>query len=170
MMSGPLSSCSVTKCTVAPCSDSRACEHAPMRVEARVFRQQRGVNVENAAGVARDERRGQNAHESREHDQRGSEFLDRGRERGLVLGTGRGRVGYERSCRDTEIGRGLETPGFAAGRRARRPPDNPSPGRALRSASARMLLPRPEISTTTARPRVRSSNHDSARRPCASRR
>ena len=43
-------------------------EHAPMRVQAAVGGQERGMNVEHAAQVARDERRGQDAHEACERD------------------------------------------------------------------------------------------------------
>ena len=67
-------------------------ERAAMRVEARVGRQQRRVDVDHAARVARDERRAQHAHEAREHDEIGPVAVDRGRERGVEVVAARERA------------------------------------------------------------------------------
>ena len=53
-------------------------EHTAMGVQARVFGQQRGVDIQNAAGVARHELGRENAHESCEHNQRWRAFVDGG--------------------------------------------------------------------------------------------
>src|SRR5437762_4669238 len=51
-------------------------ECAAVRIEARIRRQERGVNVEQAIAIARDDVWSQDAHESREHDEIGSKRVD----------------------------------------------------------------------------------------------
>src|SRR6266704_1889968 len=50
-------------------------EGAAVRVQARVRRQERGMNVEQAAAIARDEVRSHDAHESSEDDEIGSKSI-----------------------------------------------------------------------------------------------
>ena len=83
---GPASRSAVTKCTVAPCVRSPLVEHALVRVEARVFRQQRRMDVEHSPREARDELRREDAHEAGEHDEIRRVLRELGRERLVVNG------------------------------------------------------------------------------------
>jgi hypothetical protein len=62
-------------------------EAAAMGVESAIFRQQRGMNVDEPAGKALGELRGQNAHEPCEHDDLRTMRFEHARQRALEGGT-----------------------------------------------------------------------------------
>ena len=80
---GPWSRSAVTKCTLAPATLQPASIARAMRVQARERRQQRRVDVDDAALEALHEAGGQDAHEAGQHDHVGTETLDRIRQRGI---------------------------------------------------------------------------------------
>ena len=78
MMAGPASSCSVTKCTVAPCFASRASRARRCVWRPGNFGSSEGWMFRIRPAIALDELRRQDAHEAGEHDQRRRVLFDGG--------------------------------------------------------------------------------------------
>ena len=126
-------------------------ERAPMRVQARdIWAGARGGCSEFVPSIARDELARQDAHEPGQHDQRRAHKRSMAAAScSIVARRDRSMALRRRACAGTpEIAGRLRARRRRAGRRTRQPRVKPIAGSRLRSTSARILLPRPEISTT----------------------
>ena len=148
-MIGPVSTPPSTKCTVQPATFTPASKRLPLRVHAGERGQQRGVDVDDAAGEGAQDLVAEHAHEPGEHDQldllRAQPGHQRAVERGArrvvaVIDDERGQPGRARARQRGAVGHVGAHDGDA--RRAQL-------AAAAASSSACRLVPLPETRTPT---------------------